>query len=124
MIMLNEYEKWDTITTDDYKLILTLLNPFAPHITEELNEKYNLGDKICNSSWPEYDEEKTINQTLEIAIQVNGKLRGTIEINKDLSKEETLKIAKENENVKKHIEGKEIIKEIVVPGKIVNFVVK
>ena len=124
MIMLNEYEKWESITSDDYRLILTLLNPFAPHITEELNEKYNLGDKICNSSWPEYDEEKTINQTLEIAIQVNGKLRGTIEINKDLSKEETLKIAKENENVKKHIEGKEIIKEIVVPGKIVNFVVK
>ena len=124
MIMLNEYEKWNTITTDDYKLILTLLNPFAPHITEELNEKYNLGDKICNSSWPEYDEEKTINQTLEIAIQVNGKLRGTIEINKDSSKEKILKIAKENENVKKHIEGKEIIKEIVVPGKIVNFVVK
>ena len=124
MIMLNEYEKQDSITKDDYRLLLTLLNPIAPHITEELNEKYALGDKICNSTWPTYDEEKTVESTIEIAVSVNGKLRGTITMDKDASKEELLKKAKENENVKKYIDDKEIIKEIVVPGKIVNFVIK
>ena len=124
MIMLNEYEKYDSITKEDYRLLLTLLNPIAPHITEELNEKYNLGDKICKSSWPTYDEEKTVESTIEIAVSVNGKLRGTITMDKDASKEELLKSAKENENVQKYINDKEIIKEIVVPGKIVNFVIK
>ena len=124
MIMLNEFEKMPGISKDDYRLLLVLLNPIAPHITEELNEKYNLGSKICDSSWPEYVEEKTIENNLEIAVSVNGKLRGTIIVGKDCSKEEMSKLAKENENVQKYLDGKTIIKEIVVPNRIVNFVIK
>ena len=124
MIMLNEYEKYDSISRDDYKVLLTLLNPTAPHITEELNEKYKLGSPICESNWPEYDEEKIVDDSITIGVQVNGKLRGTIVIASNASKEDVLKTAKENENVKKYLENLEIVKEIVVPNKIVNFVVK
>ena len=125
MIMLNEYDKYeDGITKDDYRLLLTLLNPIIPHITEELNEQYNLGKPICESPWPVYDESKVQDELLTLAIQVNGKLRGTINVTKDTPNDEVLKLAKEEENVSKHLEGKEIIKEIVIPNKIVNLVVK
>ncbi len=125
MIMLNEYDKCeDGITKDDYRLLLTLLNPIIPHITEELNEQYNLGKPICESPWPVYDESKVQDELLTLAIQVNGKLRGTINVTKDTPNDEVLKLAKEEENVSKHLEGKEIIKEIVIPNKIVNLVVK
>ena len=125
MIMLNEYDKYeDGITKDDYRLLLTLLNPIIPHITEELNEQYNLGKPICESPWPVYDESKVQDELLTLAIQVNGKLRGTINVTKDTPNDEVLKLAKEEENVSKHLEGKEIIKEIVIKNKIVNLVVK
>ncbi len=125
MIMLNEYDKFDNgITKDDFRVLLTLLNPICPHITEELNEKYNLGKPICESSWPEYDENKIVEDNITIGVQVNGKLRGTIDIKKDAPKEEVEELAKSNENVKKFTEGLEIIKVIVVPNKIVNIVVK
>ena len=123
MILTNEYEKCEKITKEDYRLLLILLNPVAPHITEELNE--HLGyDLISNAKWPSYDESKIVESEVEMAIQVNGKLRGTIKIKKDSSKEDVLKLAKNNENVKKFIDGKTVIKEIVVPNKIVNFVIK
>ena len=100
-----------------------LLNPIAPHITEELNEQ--LGYKpICESEWPKYDEEKTIETTKEIAVQVNGKVRATITISLDDSEEVIKEKALECENVIKHTEGKEIVKVIVIKGKIVNIVVK
>ena len=125
MIMLNEYEKFeDGITKDDYRLLLVLLNPIAPHVTEELNEKYNLGDTICNSSWPKYDETKTMDDTFNVAVQVNGKLRGTIEVTSDTTKEEMESMAKNLENVKNFTEGHEIVKVIVVPKKIVNIVIR
>jgi len=125
MIMLNEYEKFeDGITKDDYRVFLTLLNPICPHITEELNEKYDLGKAICESEWPKYDEAKIIEDNITIGVQVNGKLRGTIDIKKDAPKEEVEELAKSNENVKKFIDGLEIVKVIVVPNKIVNIVVK
>ena len=123
MILANNYDDKEEITKDDYTLLLTLLNPIAPHITEELNEQ--LGNSpICESSWPTYDEEKTIDNEIEIGVQVNGKLRGSIVANKDEKKEVLEKLAKECENVKKHIEGKEIVKTIIVPNRIVNIVVK
>ena len=123
MILANTYDELESITKDDYHLLLTLLNPIAPHITEELNER--LGYKpICEGEWPKYDEEKTIETTKEIAVQVNGKVRATIKISID-DEEDTIKEkAMECENVIKHIEGKEIIKVIVIKGKIVNIVVK
>ena len=123
MILANKYDELDHITKKDYKVLLTLLNPIAPHITEELNE--SLGYKpICESSWPEYDETKTIDEEITIGIQVNGKLRGEITITKDDSEEVIRNKALANENVLKHIEGKEIVKVIVVKGKIVNIVIK
>jgi len=124
MILLNEMDKLETISKKDYRTILHLLNPFAPHITEELNELNNLGEELAISSWPSYEESMLIDTNIEIGVQVNGKLRGTISIEKDMPKEEVLKIAKLQENVKNHIEGKTIVKEIVVPNKIVNIVIK
>ncbi|CDE99157.1 leucine--tRNA ligase [Clostridium sp. CAG:628] len=124
MILTNELDKQESITKNDYRTLLILLNPIAPHITEELNEMYALGKTICSSSWPKYDEEKTIDSTVTIAVQVNGKLRGSMNIPTNLDKEETLRLAKELDNVKKYLENTTIIKEIVVPNKIVNIVIK
>ncbi len=123
MILANAYEDKETITKEDYRLLLILLNPIAPHITEELNEQ--LGFKpICESSWPEYDESKTIDSEIEIGVQVNGKLRGSIVISFDEDEESIKEKVMNVENVQKNIQGKEIIKVIVVPKKIVNIVVK
>ena len=124
MILTNDLDKNETITKSDYKILLTLLNPIAPHITEELNEKYALGKPICESAWPTFDEEKTKESTVNIAVQVNGKLRGTMNVPSNTDKEETLRLAKELDNVKKHLENTTILKEIVVPNKIVNIVTK
>lgn len=124
MILTNELDKQESITKNDYRTLLILLNPIAPHITEELNEMYALGKTICSSSWPKYDEEKTIDSTVTIAVQVNGKLRGSMNVPINLDKEETLRLAKELDNVKKYLENTTIIKEIVIPNKIVNIVVK
>ena len=124
MILLNEYERQESISKDDYRVLLMLFNPIAPHITEELNEKYNLGEPICNSAWPTYDEAKTIEQEKEIAVQVNGKVRATISINIDDNEDVIKEKALSAENVKNHTDGKEIVKVIVIKGKIVNIVVK
>ena len=125
MIMLNEYEKYENgVTSDEYRLLLQLLNPIAPHITEELNEKYNLGIALCESLWPEYDEAKIVEDTQKIAVQVNGKVRGTIEITLDEDETSIKEKALNDENVLRHTSGKEIIKVIVIKNKIVNIVVK
>ena len=123
MILTNAYDAQEEITPMDYNLLLTLLNPMAPHITEELNEQ--IGFKpICETPWPVYDEAKTIDEEKEIGVQVNGKLRATIKVNindaEDVLKEKALS----EENVKKFTEGKEIVKVIAIKGKIVNIVVK
>ena len=124
MILLNEMDKQPTISKKDYRTILHLLNPFAPHITEELNEANNLGKELAKSKWPEYDDTKIVSDELEIGVQVNGKLRATIKINNNEEKSIVEKKALAEDNVKKHIEGKDIVKVIVVPNKIVNIVVK
>ena len=123
MILANAYDAKDEITPLDYDLLLTLLNPMAPHITEELNEQ--IGFKpICERKWPTYDEGKTIDEEKEIGVQVNGKLRATIKVNINDSEEMLKEKALAEENVKKFTEGKEIIKVIAIKGKIVNIVVK
>ena len=123
MILANSYDEMTNITKEDYHLLLTLLNPIAPHITEELNEQ--LGYKpICESSWPVYDEAKTIDDEKEIGVQVNGKLRSSIKISINEDEESIKSKALSEENVKRHIEGKEVVKIIVIPGRIVNIVVK
>lgn len=124
MILLNKFEEQEEITKDDYRTFLILLNPIAPHITEELNEKYALGETICKSSWPKYDIAKTVDQEKEIAVQVNGKVRATITININEDEESIKEKALTAENVKNHTAGKEIVKVIIIKGKIVNIVVK
>ena len=124
MILLNELEKLDTVSKKDYRTILHLLNPIAPHITEELNEIYNLGEKFCSSSWLEYDETKLENNTYTMVVQVNGKVRGKIEADTNTTEDEMKNLAMQIENVKVFTEGKDIVKMIVVPKKLVNIVVK
>ena len=123
MILTNKYSDADSITKDDLRLLLILLNPIAPHITEELNEKLGFGP-IYEAKWPEYDESKVVEEEKEIGVQVNGKLRASIKVNIN-DDEETLKEkAMNEENVKKYTDGHEIVKVIAIKGKIVNIVVK
>lgn len=124
MILLNKMEKMDSISKKDYRTYLILLNPIAPHITEELNEKYQLGSAICESSWPSYEDDKLVDTEKEIAVQVNGKVRATILVHIDDTDDVIKEKALNEDNVKKHIDGKEIVKIIVIKGKIVNIVVK
>ena len=124
MILLNELEKLDTISNKDYRTLLHLLNPISPHITEELNEMYNLGDALCNSSFPIYDDSKLTNETFTLVVQVNGKVRGKIEVNSDTTKEEMEAKALEIDNVKKYLEGLTIVKIVTIPGKLVSIVAK
>ena len=123
MILANKMDELNTISVDDYRVLLTLLNPMAPHVTEELNEK--LGYKpLCESTWPEYDEAKTIDQEKTIGVQVNGKVRAAINVSLDEDEEAIKEKALKEENVLKFTQGKEIVKVIVVKGRIVNIVVK
>ncbi len=124
MILLNETDKVKTITKADYRTFIQLLNPFAPHMTEELNEVCALGEPLYNSSWPTYDESKTIEESYEMVVQVNGKVRGKITVSTSATEDEMKALAKEIDNVKSHLDGKTIVKEIVVPQKLVNIVVK
>ncbi len=123
MILANAYVEEKSITKDDFTLLLTLLNPIAPHITEELNEMIG-NNPIVTYSWPVYDESKMEDSEVKIAVSVNGKLRATINVEKDAEEDTVKSIALENDNIKKHIEGKEIVKIIFVKNKIINIVVK
>ena len=123
MILTNAYDDQKEITKEDYHLLLTLLNPVAPHITEELNEELGY-NPLCYEKWPTYDESKLIEEEKEIAVQVNGKVRATITININDSEDVVKEKALDQENVKRFTEGKEIVKVIVIKGKIVNIVVK
>ena len=124
MTMLNEFNANKKITKKEYRIFMQLLNPFAPHMTEELNEKYNLGEELSKSILEDYDESKIVDETFTMVVQVNGKVRGKIEVNSDTTEDEMKTLAKSIENVKTYIDGKEIIKEIIVPKKLVSIVVK
>ena len=124
MILLNEIDKVDSITKSDYRTLIQLLNPFAPHITEEINEVCELGELLASSNWPTYDENKITDQTFNMVVQVNGKVRGKMEVDANTSNEEMESLAFTIENVKKFVDGKEIVKVIVIPSKMVNIVVK
>ena len=121
MILANNYDDAKSITKDEYHLLLTLLNPIAPHITEELNESLGF-EPICNSPWPKYDESKTIDSQIELPVQINGRLKGTIKVALD-SAEDSIKEAAHKE-LADLLEGKTIVKEIYVKNKILNIVVK
>ena len=124
MIFINAVNKEDIFPREYAEGFVKLLNPVCPHITEEIWERLGHNNTIAYENWPTYDEEKTIEDNITIGVQVNGKLRGTIDIKKDALKEEVEELAKSNENVKKFTEGFDIVKVIVVPNKIVNIVVK
>ena len=124
MIFINAVYKENVFPKEYAVGFIKLLNPIAPFMTEEIWERLGNYKTIANETWPTYDEEKTINNTLEIGVQVNGRLRATIAIEKDEDKDLVIEKAMNEENVKKHIENMEVIKTIVVPNKIVNIVVK
>ena len=121
MALINDMNKNNAVTRGEYKTLLTLLNPVAPHITEELWQICGFEGRVYQTSWPEYEEAKTIESTVEVAMQVNGKMRGTFSIPKDLDKDEV--IAKAKELLGDKLTGT-IVKEIYVPGRLVNIVVK
>ena len=124
MIFINTVYKEEVFPREYALNFLKLLNPIAPHITEELWNLLGNDNIIANETWPTYDDAKTVTNTLEIGVQVNGKLRATINVEKDSSKELLEELALKEENVIKHIEGKTIVKVIVVPNRIVNIVIK
>ncbi len=121
MALINEFYKKNAVTRGEFKTLLTLLNPVAPHITEELWQLVGFEGRVYQTTWPEFDEAKTIETTVEIAIQVNGKTRATLAIGKDDPKDEV--IAKAKETIADKLTGT-IVKEIYVPGRLVNIVQK
>ena len=121
MALINEFYKKNAVTRGELKTLLTLLNPVAPHITEEIWQSAGFEGYIYENTWPEYDEAKTIEATIEIAVQINGKVKGTLAVERDAAKEDV--IAKAKEAVADKLTGN-IVKEIYVPGRLVNIVQK
>ena len=124
MTLLNEFNKIGKINQVELGDFLKLLYPVAPHITEEMWQIVGLPGMLHDSKWPEYDESKTVDAVIEMAVQVNGKVRGKIVIPSDADVNEARKQAEANENIMNFTQGKKIVKEIFVPGKIFNIVVK
>ena len=124
MTLLNDIYDAGSLTKDQLVTFIKLLNPFAPHLTEEIWEKLGGKGFLSLAEWPEWDEAKTVDDEIEIAVQISGKLKGTILIPKDIAKDDAIAAAKADEKIAALIEGKQIVKEIYVPGKIVNIVVK
>ena len=121
MALINDFYKKNAVTRGEFKTLLTLLNPVAPHITEEIWQTIGYEGRIYQTTWPEYDEEKTIESTIEIAVQINGKTKATLAIARDEDKDSV--IAKAKETITDKLTGT-IVKEIYVPGRIVNIVMK
>ena len=121
MALINDFYRKNEVTKGEFKTLLTLLNPVAPHITEELWQTAGFEGRVYKTVWPEYDEAKTVEDTVEIAVQINGKIKATLAIGKDEPKEDV--IAKAKEAVSDKLTGT-IVKEIYVPGRIVNLVQK
>ena len=124
MVFINAVYKEDNYPKEYAEGFIKLLNPIAPFMTEEIWQKLNHNDTIAYEPWPTYIEEKTIEDEIEIGVQVNGKLRGSIMVSNETTEEDMIKLALEQENVIRHTEGKEIIKTIVIKRRIVNIVVK
>lgn len=124
MSFLNEVTKKGSITKGEYKTFITLLNPVAPHMTEELWEILGGDGLLSLTAWPKYDEEKTVDDEIEIVVQINGKIRDKMSVAADLDRAGLESVAMESSRIKELTEGKSIVKVIAVPGKLVNIVVK
>jgi leucyl-tRNA synthetase len=124
MALLNDIADTGSITRGEYRSLLIMLNPFAPHITEEIWQNLGFEGQISAAKWVTYEEAKCKDATIEIVVQVNGKIRTKLQVAADLSKEDTLSLAKQDAKVAEAISGKTVVKEICVPGKLVNLVVK
>ena len=121
MALINDFYKKDAVTKGEYKTLLTLLNPVAPHITEEIWEAIGCSGRVYQNTWPEFDEAKTVESTIEIAVQINGKTKCTVSVDKNIDKDAAIAAGKEALGDK--LTGS-IIKEIYVPGRIINIVAK
>lgn len=124
MALLNTISENGKINRAEYRTLLILLNPFAPHITEELYSQLGFEGMLNKQSWPAYDESKCVDDTVEIAVQVNGKVKAKIVIASSSEKEQVIAQVKNDDKIRALIEGKTVVKEIYVPGKLVNIVVK
>ncbi len=124
MALLNEFESKGGVTGEEFGVFIKLLNPFAPHITEELWEKGGFGGTMTEQAWPIFDESKCVEQTVEIAIQINGKVRARISLAANVSSDEAIAAAKAAPSCTEYLDGKQVVKEIYVPGRLVNIVVK
>lgn len=124
MTLLNSVQATGKITKDEYRTFLILLNPFAPHITEELWTMCGFEGMLNEAEWPVFDENKCIDSTVEIVIQVNGKIKARINVPADISSSDAIALAKENGSIAAEISGKTVIRELYVPKKLVNIVVK
>ncbi len=124
MSLINEFYENSEVTKGDMKVLLQLLNPFAPHIAEEMWQNLGFEGQISQQKWPSFDESKCVDSTVEIAVQVNGKVRAKLNVAADITAEEAIAAAKNDETVKEAISGKTICKEIYVPRKLVNIAVK
>ena len=125
MSLINDIYDSGSITPEELKVFTILLNPFAPHVTEEVWSLNKLGEEmVCQQQWPAYDEDKCKDETIEIVVQVNGKVRGKLSMPADVAKDAAVSAAKADEKICAAIGGKTILKEIYVPGKLVNLVVK
>ncbi|MBE6609206.1 MAG: leucine--tRNA ligase [Ruminococcaceae bacterium] len=124
MTLLNEIEAKGSLTKDELEIFIRLLSPFAPHLCEEIWSNLGNNGLIAVAQWPEYDEAKTVDSVIEIAVQFNGKLKGTVTLPADVTKDGAFEAVKSDERFTPFLDGKTIVKEIFVPGKIVNIVVK
>ena len=124
MSLVNEMYDAKSVTKGEVRTLLLLLNPFAPHMTEEMWEQLGFGGQIAHAQWPQYDEAKCAENTVEIAVQVNGKVRARITVPAAIAKEDALALAKAEPNVARELAGKTVVKEIFVPGKLVNLAAK
>jgi leucyl-tRNA synthetase len=125
MSLLNEIAASGSITREELRIFTILLDPFAPHVAEEVWAVQQFNDQMaCQQAWPDFDESKCKDATVEIAVQVNGKVRARVSVPADVSKEDALAAAKANEKIAGEISGKNLVKEIYVPGKLINLVAK
>ena len=124
MVYINDLSKLEALPREAWEPLVLIIAPYAPHLAEELWEKAGHEPSVANVGWPKYDEAMTIDDEIQIVCQINGKVRAKLMLPRDASKEQIIAAAKDNDNVKKYLENATVVKEIVVPGKLVSFVVK